>query len=196
MVIPGTGGETRRGGILMGVPYGLGRLGRLVAAAVVVSATGIGLAASPAAAAAAISVTPSTAAPGGTVTISGSIPTTGTPSCAPGDSVTVTSLAALFPPDGFGPQAPRGASGSFQLSYTIPSSTPAGSYTVGMRCGGGNVGVSATLTVLSGAPSAGLGGASRAGGNTAPWIAGGLAAAAVGAGIGIAATRRRRSSLR
>jgi hypothetical protein len=177
----------------MKVPGRLRHLGPIAAAVVAASTAIVGLEVAPAAAAASISVTPSTAAPGGTVVISGSIPTTGTQSCVAGDAPTITSVAALFPPDGFGPQAPRGTSGDFHVSYTIPSSTPAGSYTLGARCGGGNVGVSTTLTVLTGAPGAGLGGASRAGGDSAPWIAGGLAAGAAGAGIALAAARRRAS---
>lgn len=180
----------------MKVSCELGHLGRIAATAVVMCTAGVVVAAAPAAAAAIISVTPSTTASGGTLVISGSIPTTGAQSCAAGDAATITSLAALFPPDGFGPQTPRGASGDFRVSYTIPSSTPAGSYSLGVRCGGANVGVSTTLNVLTGAPSAGLGGASRAGGDPVLWIVGGLAAGAAGAGIGVVATRRRRSSQR
>jgi hypothetical protein len=37
--------------------------------------------------------------------------------------------------------------GAFTATTRIPSSTPAGTYTVSGRCGGGNLGVSATLTV-------------------------------------------------
>jgi hypothetical protein len=38
-------------------------------------------------------------------------------------------------------------SGTFTTSTRIPRSTPAGTYTISGRCGGGNLGVSATLTV-------------------------------------------------
>lgn len=172
----------------------------------VVSATGgmcLGalLWAGPAAAAASVSVSPSTVTAGGAVTISGSIPTSGTVSCPPGDAAIITSIASLFPPDGFGPQAVRNVSGAFSVSYTVPASTPAGNYSLGLRCGGGNVGVGTSLTVMaqvqatpSGAPSAGLGGASRAGGDEGGWIAAGTAAGgmAVGAAAVLGLRRRRR----
>jgi hypothetical protein len=96
-----------------------------------------------------ITVSPSTAAPGATVTFSGNIPAAG--DCPPG-SAGLTSTAALFPPDGFGPPAPSDADGNFQVTYTIPAATAPGTYTIGMRCGGGNVGVSTSLQV---APVAG-----------------------------------------
>jgi hypothetical protein len=106
---------------------------------------------------ASISVSPSTVPAGGTVHISGSIPVK---KCPASDSATVTSEAALFPPDGFGPSAARDANGRFALDYTVPASTPPGTYTVGLRCGGGNVGVGASLTVApSGGPATGAGGA-------------------------------------
>jgi hypothetical protein len=101
-----------------------------------------------------ITVSPSTVPAGGTVTISGSVPTTGTGSCAPSDGATLTSTEALFPNGGFGPTVPRTSSGSFSTTYVVPASTPAGTYQIGMRCGGGNVGISATLTVTSSAAGA------------------------------------------
>jgi hypothetical protein len=113
---------------------------------------GLVVAATPVAAAGStITVSPSTVPAGGTVTISGSVPTTGTGSCAPGDGVTLTSTEALFPKGGFGATVPRTSSGSFSTTYVVPATTPSGSYQIGMRCGGGNVGVSATLTVTGAA---------------------------------------------
>src|SRR5438132_12571389 len=50
-------------------------------------------------------------------------------------------LDTLFPPDGFGPTAARDSHGAFALTYTVPTSTPAGTYQIGARCGGGNIGV-------------------------------------------------------
>lgn len=91
-----------------------------------------------------IMVSPATAAQGDTVTISGNHPIAG--DCAPGDA-RLTSTAELFPPDGFGPLVPSDASGNFTMTYTIPTSTPPGTYSIGMRCGGSNIGVSATLQV-------------------------------------------------
>jgi hypothetical protein len=124
----------------------------LVGAAVAAFAVAL-VAAAPASAAkkASISVSPSTVSAGGTVHISGSIPVKG---CPASDGATVTGLAALFPPDGFGPTATRDSTGAFATDYAVPISTPPGSYDVGLRCGGGNVGVSATLTVTS--PSGGV----------------------------------------
>jgi hypothetical protein len=109
-----------------------------------------GLAAAPAAThhGATIAVRPHTVHRGGTVTISGRIPTAGPLSCPAGDPATITSTAALFPPDGFGPSAARGHTGRFHVRYTVPRSTKAGTYRVWLRCGGGNPGVSATLHVV------------------------------------------------
>jgi len=131
----------------------------LLGAVVAASATAMLLAAPAYAAKPSISVSPSTVAAGSTVHISGSIPVK---KCPASDGATVTGEAALFPPDGFGPTATRDSSGDFALDYVVPTSTPAGTYTVGLRCGGGNVGVGASLTVTpvpAGGPAAGAGGA-------------------------------------
>jgi hypothetical protein len=95
-----------------------------------------------------ITVSPSTADPGDQVTISGYVPMTGPHSCDGGDSPRLTSTSGLFPPDGFGPAVPQDASGNFQMTLTILTETPSGSYRIGLRCGGGNVGVSSTLQVI------------------------------------------------
>jgi hypothetical protein len=100
-------------------------------------------------AASGITVSPSSAHQGDTVTVSGNVPVSGTASCASGDAVQLTSTADLFPPDGFGPQATRDASGNFQVQYVIPAATPPGTYNIGVRCGGGNVGITTTLHVTS-----------------------------------------------
>jgi hypothetical protein len=124
----------------------------VVAAATLIGA--VWMAAPIDAANATLSVAPATAPAGGTVTFSGSLSTTGTPSCAAGDPVTLTSSAALFPGDGFGPNAQRsGTTGSFSVTYHIPTTTPTGTYVVGMRCGGGDVGITTRLTVTAGAAS-------------------------------------------
>jgi hypothetical protein len=86
---------------------------------------------------------------GGTVTVSAFIPNTGSAACPASDGAQLTSTAALFPPDGFGPQAPRDASGNFKTSFKVPASTPTGSYTIGIRCGGAASSVTATLQVTS-----------------------------------------------
>lgn len=118
-----------------------------------------------------ISVSPSTVSPGGTVHISGSVSIQG---CPQSDDATITDSSALFPPDGFGPSVPRNSSGDFATDYTVPTSTPPGSYTLGVRCGGGNVGVSAQLHVVtpSGAPQTGMGGAEHR--SSVPWTAIGI----------------------
>jgi hypothetical protein len=94
-----------------------------------------------------LSVRPHKVHPGGHVLITGLIPTSGPQSCPAGDNATPTSSAALFPPDGFGPAAPRSNSGRFRIRYAVPSSTPPGTYRIGVRCGGGDVGISTTLRV-------------------------------------------------
>jgi len=114
-----------------------------------------------------ISVSPSTISPGGTVHISGSVSIQG---CPQSDDATITGTSALFPPDGFGPSVARNSSGDFAVDYTVPTSTPPGTYTLGVRCGGGNVGVSAQLHVISapsGAPQTGMGGAAHR--SSVPW---------------------------
>jgi type 1 fimbria pilin len=114
-----------------------------------------------------ISVSPSTISPGGTVHISGSVSIQG---CPQSDDATVTGPSALFPPDGFGPTVPRDSNGDFATDYTVPTSTPPGTYVLTVRCGGGNVGVSAQLQVISapsGAPQTGMGGAEHR--SSVPW---------------------------
>jgi len=135
-----------------------------------------------------ISVTPSTVPAGGTVRISGSVRTD---LCPAADDAIPTSTDALFPPDGFGPTTPRDAGGRFAVSYRVPTTTPAGEYVIGLRCGGGNVGVSATLKVTNdpvGAPATGAGGTAHASPNA--WVAFGSACLAL-AGILVVFGRRR-----
>jgi hypothetical protein len=93
-----------------------------------------------------LGVYPSTARNGQTVVISGFVPVSGARSC-PRDELILTSAAAMFPPDGFGPHPPRSATGDFRLSYRVPTSTPPGNYGIGLRCAGGNVGVATNRQV-------------------------------------------------
>ena len=132
----------------------------------------LGIAARPAHAAqnanGSINVTPPVVQAGGTVHITGSV---STDACPQPDAVTITGVDKLFPQDGFGPQASRDSSGAYATHYTVPSTTPAGSYQLGMRCGGGNVGVTASLQVISdpvGAPATGAGGSAR--GSSPAWL--------------------------
>lgn len=148
-----------------------------------------------------IGVAPTTVAAGGQVSVSGTIPTSGPTSCVVPDAAILTSTAALFPPDGFGPQLPRDANGVFQTTYTVPTSTAPGSYTVGVRCGGGNVGIFATLevtsqgtTVPTSAPAKG-----RSSGRSGWIVAGVIAALVLIAAFGLAVrgrTNRDRGALR
>ena len=160
----------------------------LIGAAVATSAAMV-IAAPAYAAKASISVSPSTVSAGSTVHISGSIPVN---KCPASDGATVTGEAALFPPDGFGPTANRDSGGAFAVDYVVPTSTPAGTYSVGLRCGGGNVGVSASLTVAavpSGGPATGAGGA--AGHSASLWTLLGAGALVL---AGLVFTLRRRIS--
>jgi hypothetical protein len=157
----------------------------LIGAVVAGSAVAMLLAAPAYAAKPSISVSPSAVSAGSTVHISGSIPVK---KCPASDGATVTGEAALFPPDGFGPTATRDASGNFALDYVVPTSTPAGTYSVGLRCGGGNVGVSASLTVVpGGGPATGAGG--TAGHSSSFWTVLG-AGCLVLAGVVLALRRR------
>jgi hypothetical protein len=130
---------------------------RLFAAAVMVAlvvAGGSALAAQNAS----ITVSPSAVPPGGALHITGSIPTK---LCPASDSAIPVATSDLFPPDGFGPEVTRNSKGAFALTYTVPTSTPAGTYQIGVRCGGGLVGVTAALKVTAvpvGAPATGAGG--------------------------------------
>jgi hypothetical protein len=137
---------------------------RFLIAGMVASAAAVLVAAPAYAKSASISVSPSSVPPGGVVHISGSIPTK---DCAASNGATITGQSALFPPDGFGPTVTRDANGDFAVDYTVPATTPPASYSVGLRCGGANMGVFATLTVTAvpiGGPATGLGGTAHASG--------------------------------
>ena len=97
------------------------------------------------ASAATINVSPSTVAVGGQVTVSGDVLANGQPGCeVPGD-VTLNSTAF----QGGAITAPADSSGSFSVTATLPATTGPGTYEITGRCGGGNLGVSATLTVVA-----------------------------------------------
>jgi hypothetical protein len=135
-----------------------------------------------------ITVEPATVAVGARVSISGMVPTSGRAACDASDAATLTSTAALFPPDGIGPQVTRDTSGAFRTIYSVPVSTPAGSYTIGVRCGGGNVGVGTNLHVIHRTATDSTGGSGGANG----WIvAAGVTAGVVVLAFGSLAVRRR-----
>jgi hypothetical protein len=153
------------------------------------------LVAAPASAQAAgrLSVTPSTTAPGTTVHVSGM--------CEPKTSGFAISHAFLhdaahdFAGVGAVPFS-TDAAGAFSVDARVPATIRSGSYAVTARCGGGNLGVTATLTVAGTVPTAvpaGNGGEAATPGGTAEtwWLGGsGLALAAVGGG---ALLRRRQA---
>jgi hypothetical protein len=97
---------------------------------------------------ASLTVRPLRVHPGGLVRFTGLIPTSGPRACPAENQAILTSTAELFPPDGFGPAATRDRHGRFTLRYAVPPSVPPGTYSIGLRCGGGNVGVAATLRVV------------------------------------------------
>ena len=93
-----------------------------------------------------IKVTPATVKAGNAVTVSGS---TGT-GCAKGDAVTLLSKAFSTKHEFAGVPAiyaKSGTGGAFSVKTTIPKARKAGKYTITGRCGGGNLGVSASLKV-------------------------------------------------
>lgn len=72
--------------------------------------------------------------------------------CPRGDTVTLLSPAFSSAHEFAGVNAifaRVGSHGSYSTTTTIPSSRAAGHYRVGGRCGGGNLGVSATLSVIA-----------------------------------------------
>jgi hypothetical protein len=135
----------------------------------------------------AIHVSPSSVAAGDTVTLSGSVG----PDC-PGP-VTLISKAFAHTHDFAGLPAVFAAvepGGAFTATTRIPGSKAAGTYTITGRCGGGNLGVSATLLVR--APSAVSGRLPFTGSTTAPLLLAGLGLLGLGAALALGAGRRGR----
>jgi hypothetical protein len=100
----------------------------------------------------AIHVSPSAVVAGSTVTVSGSAG----PACTAG--VTLISKAFVHTNDFAGLPALFAAvepGGAFTATTRIPRSRAAGTYTITGRCGGGNLGVSATLVVRAAPTAAG-----------------------------------------
>lgn len=106
--------------------------------------------------AASINVSPGTVAPGGNVRLSGDVLAGGTPGCEVPGTVTLISdaFAGLEEFAGVGAvNLPVDATGTFDSTVTLTSSVAAGTYSIGGRCGGGNLGVSATIVVGALPPS-------------------------------------------
>ena len=113
-----------------------------------------------AAGAASINVSPSSVPAGGTVTLSGSA----AEGCSSGDTVTLISPVFGDQHEFAGVPAVLTTADNnvhYSVSTQIPSSRVPGNYTITARCGGGNLGVQASLqvTAASGAlPRTGLAG--------------------------------------
>lgn len=104
------------------------------------------LAASAAAAGPTIEVSPKTVHAGQSVRVHGLVP-----GCPSGDEVTLTSSAFSHAHDFAGLPAVFahvGARGAYSIRTRIPASRRPGSYQIAGRCGGGNLGVVASLRVL------------------------------------------------
>jgi hypothetical protein len=107
--------------------------------------------AAPTTPAAAIHVNPRSVVAGHTVTVSGSVG----PDPAECSAVTLLSRAFVHTYDFADVPAVYAAvkqDGTFTATTRIPRSKPAGTYTITGRCGGGNLGVSATLVVRAAPP--------------------------------------------
>jgi hypothetical protein len=149
------------------------------------------------ASAASINVSSSTVPVGGSVTVSGNVLAPGgQPGCVlPG---TVTLISGAFAGQGSfqnsDVETTADSSGNFSVVATIlPGVTP-GTYTITGRCGGGNLGVEATLTVTPALPSTGaLGQSPATGAPSAPFgpIGAGAVAAATLVALALWARRRR-----
>jgi len=161
---------------------------RLVLAAAAVPFAAIALAGP--ASAASIVVTPGSTTPGGTVNVTGDVLAGGTPACTVPGSATLISNAFVGLGEFAGVGAamvPVDATGHFSAALKLSSSVAPGTYQVTGRCGGGNLGVTATLTITGLAPT----GPSLAGRDPARVAAGALAAGAAGGAL-VAVSRRRR----
>src|SRR5688500_6683672 len=116
----------RRAGLQETAMSRVGMLRRTLVVATLAVLAGVIGAATAGAQGATIDVSPPAVAAGGSVTVSGLVPTTGDNSCPEADVATLTSDAALFAPDGFGPDLARDAAGAFQLTYVVDPATVAG----------------------------------------------------------------------
>jgi hypothetical protein len=141
------------------------------------------------ASAATIVVSPTTVSTSGTVTVSGDVSAGGALGCAVPGPVTLISNAFSGISEFAGQGAvmlPVDATGHFSSRVTLKPSVAAGTYTITGRCGGGNLGVVANLTV-TGLPRTG---ASFGPLSSAEVLA--IAAGLVGLGVVLVRTGRRR----
>jgi hypothetical protein len=142
------------------MPKGVGRkvLGRKVLGVAAIAGAAFVGTIGPAAAAS-INVSPSATAPAGTVTVSGDVLVNGQPGCTVPGTVTLISgaFAGISEFAGTGAvDVPVDAAGIFNAPVTLEPAVGPGTYQITGRCGGGNFGVTATLTV-TGMPRTGGG---------------------------------------
>ena len=100
--------------------------------------------------AASINVAPTTVVPGDNVRLTGDVLAGGTPGCDVSGGVTLISeaFAGLDEFAGVGAvNLPVDSTGHFDSTVTLSATVVPGTYSIGGRCGGGNLGVSATLVV-------------------------------------------------
>ncbi len=112
-------------------------------ASLALAATALGSASRSATSTPSLYVQPGTVAIGGAVHVYGNAG-----SCAPGSKLAAISFA--FPESGFGGGALFGrvrANHKFSIRSHVRGNVTAGTYSVTARCGGGNLGVSANVTV-------------------------------------------------
>ena len=103
------------------------------------------------ASAATLAVSPSSVTAGAQVTVSGDVLANGQPGCTvPGDVTLVSdAFAGLGEFAGVGATTTQAdAVGNFSTTVMLSSSIAPGTYDISARCGGGNLGVPATLTVV------------------------------------------------
>jgi hypothetical protein len=148
--------------------------------------------------AASIAVAPTSVPVGGTVTVSGDVlGPDGKPGCGvPGQ---VTLISGAFAGQGsfmnMDVETTAGADGRFRTTARILRGVTPGSYTITGRCGGGNLGVQATLVVTPGLPATGDGSGQRDGSVVTPTVlAAALVAAVVGTLLALALSARRPTS--
>jgi hypothetical protein len=144
--------------------------------------------ASSTAVAASIVVSPTTAAPGGNVRLSGDVlAPDGTPGCSVPGTVTLISDAFVGIGEFAGVGAvtlPVDATAHFDRTVRLSATVAEGTYEIGGRCGGGNLGVAATLEILKLPPTG-----PRVAVLPMATVAGGL----VACGVALLMVRRRRS---
>ncbi len=138
------------------------------------------------ASAATITVSPTTVAVGGSVDLSGDVLAgDGTPGCGVPGTVTLISdaFAGLGEFAGVGAvDLPVDATGHFDSTVTLDGSVASGTYTITGRCGGGNLGVEASIVVGDLPPTG-------PGVDIVPWVWGSAALVVIGLAL-LALSRR------